>query len=154
MQNCRLRFIERHHWLLWSAWKSWRSTLMTLMKLKLNLFLADLPCQFAVSDSLLSKTAKFWISIPVKHLTSLIVWVPRNCIGLVLQAVLIMLPGNLNNLLPDANLHIWQSRRVFDVPAVLESCLLYSPIILTSDILQISPPPAKQSRIVAFFTPD
>ena len=51
--------------------------LMTLMKLKLNLLVADLTRRFSVSDSLVSKTVKFWIDT---HLTNLIVWLPREII--------------------------------------------------------------------------
>ena len=52
--------------------------LMTLMQL--NLIVADLSQRFGVSDSLVSKTVKFWIDTLAIHLTNLIVWLPREII--------------------------------------------------------------------------
>ena len=54
--------------------------LMTLMKLKLNLLAADLSRRYGVSDSLVSKTVKFWIDTLAIHLNNLIVWLPREII--------------------------------------------------------------------------
>ncbi|XP_076471887.1 uncharacterized protein LOC143301465 [Babylonia areolata] len=67
------------------AHKKWRmpvseQILMTLMKLKLNLLLADLARRFGVSESLVSKTISFWIDALETHLSSIVVWLPRESI--------------------------------------------------------------------------
>ena len=67
------------------AKKEWKlpvgdQILMTLMKVKLNLLLADLARRFGVSESLVSKTISFWLDKLAAHLSSLIVWLPRETI--------------------------------------------------------------------------
>jgi hypothetical protein len=61
--------------------------LMTLMKLKLNLLYQDLARRFCVSQALVSKTLKHWIDQLAKHLTKLIVWLPRETIRKTCPAV-------------------------------------------------------------------
>lgn len=54
--------------------------LMTLMKLKLNLLYEDIARRFHISDSTVSRIITFWIDTLAKHLSDLIVWLPRETI--------------------------------------------------------------------------